>query len=634
VSFSGTNFTYTPDANYYGSDEFEVTASAEGVSASAKVSLTINSINDVPTISLSFSETDGSDYPLKFVSSGLDLNIDINDVETSLESLSVSATYTFVGSQQTTGLNLNSGSDNTYTGVDFSGISNSGPLVLEISVSDGEASVSETINLWRAKPISSGSDDTIYNLYGDSNDTNRGFRYALVTDSMPSDELQLAVRDSFKFYFREFLSESDEMSQMIVDIFNVIVIEPPLNTSPINVTINSEADCNEGGDPNVFCILQIKPRLFEYVNKFFAPNYFDNFSIVTGKEGRGVNGGNANIQHIATTENGICGQFYCRGPRAMLKTFKHEFGHGYMETGDGYITDFTATNDDGTPTYPATYFENFRYSQDHWVNTTYSQNPQNYKWKHKIQDLNNIPSDANSSDTSNEAIGSWQGCYSHDTFCFRSSYNSIMNGDYGGAGDFYETGERTSVTYFDPVDREAFIIKSWIQQGLHDISGSFSSNGDLVVSHQLTLNSDRYEIRWYVNGAEQTGSKNLSSLTVPDDDSFISVAYRVHYVDGVEGHVTVPDEINSYGDAYNGTFTSVNGAWYCDDHRDVSDLWADIGIRTYCETTQLISFKNGVSSTWPGYGTTFDAIKARGDVKYMYEYSARGAQLVIDLSEY
>ena len=73
-------------------------------------------------------------------------------------------------------------------------------------------------------------------------------------------------------------SESDEMSQMIVDIFNVIVIEPPLNTSPINVTINSEADCNEGGDPNVFCILQIKPRLFEYVNKFFAPNYFDNLN--------------------------------------------------------------------------------------------------------------------------------------------------------------------------------------------------------------------------------------------------------------------------------------------------------------------------------------------------------------------
>ena len=64
VSFSGTNFTYTPDANYYGNDEFEVTASAEGVSASAKVSLTINSINDVPVLEASLVETDDSEYPL------------------------------------------------------------------------------------------------------------------------------------------------------------------------------------------------------------------------------------------------------------------------------------------------------------------------------------------------------------------------------------------------------------------------------------------------------------------------------------------------------------------------------------------------------------------------------------------
>ena len=42
VSFSGTNFTYIPNLNYFGDDEFEVTASAEGVSGSGKVSLTIN----------------------------------------------------------------------------------------------------------------------------------------------------------------------------------------------------------------------------------------------------------------------------------------------------------------------------------------------------------------------------------------------------------------------------------------------------------------------------------------------------------------------------------------------------------------------------------------------------------------
>ena len=41
-----------------------MTASAEGVSASAKVSLTINSINDVPVIEASLINSDDSEYPL------------------------------------------------------------------------------------------------------------------------------------------------------------------------------------------------------------------------------------------------------------------------------------------------------------------------------------------------------------------------------------------------------------------------------------------------------------------------------------------------------------------------------------------------------------------------------------------
>ena len=50
VSFSGNSFTYTPDDNFFGSDEFEVTASAESASDSAKISLTINSVKDVPVL--------------------------------------------------------------------------------------------------------------------------------------------------------------------------------------------------------------------------------------------------------------------------------------------------------------------------------------------------------------------------------------------------------------------------------------------------------------------------------------------------------------------------------------------------------------------------------------------------------
>ena len=92
MSFSRTNFTYTPDANYYGNDEFEVTASAEGVSASAKISLTINSINDVPVIEVSLVDSDDSEYPSRSQQQRDTLTIKFaaSDVET--ENLTVTAT--------------------------------------------------------------------------------------------------------------------------------------------------------------------------------------------------------------------------------------------------------------------------------------------------------------------------------------------------------------------------------------------------------------------------------------------------------------------------------------------------------------------------------------------------------------
>ena len=133
VSFSGTNFTYTPDANYYGSDEFEVTASAEGVSDSAKISLTINSINDVPVLEVSLVETDDSEYPLQFVSDTLTINLAASDVET--ENLTVTATATFAGTQSTTELEV----DLANQTLGLANLKESGPMNILLSTSDGEA---------------------------------------------------------------------------------------------------------------------------------------------------------------------------------------------------------------------------------------------------------------------------------------------------------------------------------------------------------------------------------------------------------------------------------------------------------------------------------------------------------------
>jgi hypothetical protein len=628
VSFSGTNFTYTPDANYYGSDEFEVTASAEGVSDSAKISLTINSINDVPVLEVSLVETDDSEYPLQFVSDTLTINLAASDVET--ENLTVTATATFAGTQSTTELEV----DLANQTLGLANLKESGPMNVLLSTSDGEATATASLNFWRAVPIeNSQTDDVIYNLYGDSENTDRGFRYVLVTDSMPDEELQLAVREAFKFYFYEFLGESQEMSQIILDTFNVAVIEPALNTSPINVVINEEIDCRPGFDPNVFCITDIKPRLFEFVNKFFPANYFDNYSIITGKTGRGVNGGNANIQHIGTTEDGICGDVYCSGPRRMLKTLKHEFGHGYLQTGDGYVTDFQREDDDGNPLYGQDYWESYYYYQDQYVNTTYVQNVLDFKWVHLIADTSNVPSDDNASDTSNEAIGKWTGCYSNDTYCYRASYNSIMNGDKGGATDWLSDGTRVSSTNYDPIDREAFVIQSWVQQGLHDIASSFDTAGNLVVSHSLKLNPNFYEVRWYVDGEEQTQSINASSITVSDNNQFVSIAYRVVNVKE-DGHVQVVDAIEVFDDVHDSIHTTFPSQWFCDSFKDVSNLWDGLTVRTYCKSGLYFVFKNGFTSYWPGYARNVSDVKARNDISYVYERSGRGAQIIIDLGNF
>ena len=51
------------------------------------------------------------------------------------------------------------------------------------------------------------------------------------------------------------------------------------------------------------------------------------------------------------------------GPNGLLSTLKHEFGHGYLNAGDGYVSDFIATDDDGNPLYGQDYWESYSTSR-------------------------------------------------------------------------------------------------------------------------------------------------------------------------------------------------------------------------------------------------------------------------------
>ena len=78
--------------------------------------------------------------------------------------------------------------------------------------------------------------------------------------------------------------------------------------------------------------------------------------------------------------------------------------------------------------------------------------------------------------------------YSNDTYCYRASYDSIMNGYYTSSSDFqdWHLNRVLSDSYnYDRVAEEGFLLRSFVEQGMHDIQASLSSD-----NQQLTVSTD------------------------------------------------------------------------------------------------------------------------------------------------
>ena len=69
-------------------------------------------------------------------------------------------------------------------------------------------------------------------------------------------------------------------------------------------------------------------------------------------------------------------------------------------------------------------------------------------------------------------------------------------------------------------------------------------------------------------------------------------------------------------------------------YQDVSILWSDMDVRTYCASGLFFVFSNGATSNNPAYARTVDQVKSRSDLNYVYELSGRGAQIIFDFSKY
>ena len=142
VSRDNGTFTYTPAVNFNGTDSFTYTASdGNGEEDTATVTITVNAVNDAPTISNITDQTILED------SNTGDLTFTVSDVDSAADGL------TFSGSSSDTTLvpnaNITFGGSGSSRTVKVSPAANrfGGPATIMLTVSDGEKSATSAFDL-------------------------------------------------------------------------------------------------------------------------------------------------------------------------------------------------------------------------------------------------------------------------------------------------------------------------------------------------------------------------------------------------------------------------------------------------------------------------------------------------------
>ena len=606
VSYSSSNnsFTYTPNANYFGTDSFVVSASAQGITKQATISLTINSINDVPVLSLTQPVNNEGDnlYPLIFTDAEnkLDINLSFSDEETALDDLIVIASTSDGASIP---LSYAEGSD--ISTLDLSEI-NAGPTEINISIDDSEAVVSDSIQVWVTKyiddPLSSTEGNKVYTIYGNHSIEERASNYVIISDAFPDDERKIGLRKGVKQLID--LMKLTDISPFMDSFFSIGVIETPLsNESALGITTGCDSR-----DENIFCLsAETQAAVNTLQNQYFSN--VSTRSLVTGLSGRGVSYSwlSLDVQNLTdTTDVDV---------RNLVRTMKHEFGHSYIDLADEYTTtevNCTDWNCGVIETGP---------------NTTAEDEPEKVRWNHHIEDLTNIPGYHDT--TTVEGIGYFEGVYYGLNNGFRPSYSSIMNGF---PTDYVYDGILNEDVLYDKIGIESFLIRTLIFQGLHSINFAFNEDGNIEVSHNFNDPSGLFEVEWYLNGEAVEHSSNTYILP-RKTSGYEHVSYRIK--EKTQNILTDTDNILNFRDVYDGLFASDRSIYTCQ----------GIGIGLYttnsdyefpqCRNTIDIKFTccDGLFDFF-AYETVDDLISSRENeiygLQYWIEHSGYGAMFGIN----
>ena len=584
----GTNgsITYSPNENYFGSDAFQysVTAEEKNVTQNATVNITVNSVNDLPSIEFVITPNTSKNTLLYDVNQKFQISVE--DVDNSISDMSFDLKLgdeTFEGT-------FTSNADNPSTGeVSFNLLSlqNAGLYDAEVRVFDGVDFDSVSFEAWfvaNRREVRIQQDDDpedgfdggaktpkdykVYYLSGGPSAMGKT-QYLFIGDSLANaNEIDLYRRALLASVNK--LNDSDAKDFFSKDYFSIVSAEPanPDGTSPVG----TRTGCYDW-DEDVYCIADMDTGIFDDLL-----NNYTLVSVLTRVQGRGVNLGNRNIQRILESD-----------PERTKNTLMHELGHAHGYMGDEYRTD----DDRDVSAYA-----------DDSVNTTTQSDLSLLKWNHQIEDLTNVlgkdikvcynTGDGRIYDRDqNQYVEDTDcGCYINEwgapepdpetgemTYPFirknpECSKVGLFEGNYYGEFDNYRPTfcsimDSCNEGGYGAVNVEGFAVGSIQNQGFYyafnretdEAKISFNENAS-GTNESITINAsdikydpEKITIKWYVDGVEDTSKENQQRVTFNRPSNNAVVIYTVKAID-LTGTIIAADDVIDNTDFYEGMLQS------------------------------------------------------------------------------
>ena len=577
ISASSGSVTYTPDSNFNGEDSFtySVTASEKSVTQTSTVTITVNPINDPPSISI-VSNNELDENSILF-DQNPSFSVTYSDVDNSDDELSFSAK---VNGQDVPSTFTASGSGSGDITLDLTSLTSAGLFDAEIIVSDGSLTGVDTYTTWHISNktvVTISQDDDpedgydggaktqkdyyVYYLIGNPQSTGRT-KYLFIGDSLDGNtDISLYRRALIASVNK--LNASDASEFFGEDYFTVVSAEPvdPDGTSPVGV----RTGCYDF-DEDIYCISELDEAIFDVM---LPDNVL--VSILTKAVnpdsglGRGVNQGYKNIQRIRDTD-----------PERTRHTLMHELGHAHGYMGDEYRTDERDLTDRG-----------------YNVNTTTQSDLSILKWNHHIPDqLNVLGKDIQVCyNYGDGTIADWDdlGINIADCDCFINEWRTttdsngnntytfvrknpecsgvgLFEGNYYGLYDNYRPTfcsvmDKCTSAGYGPVNVEGFAVGSIQNQGFYDnddvrlVKDAGQANVGFEIALDVEYDTSKITLKWFKNGVEDTSKQNQKTVIFdrPADNSV--EIYSAKAVD-LTGTITASDDVLDNTDFYEGAFQS------------------------------------------------------------------------------